>query len=97
MCIRDRIWRMIQTNSVHSNDDQGSTKVENFMNPRVGVLVLRCGHISHLVNHFFSSSCIHFSMDQINYIVMKTKEGSNEIINFMIPGAGVLVLDVNIK
>ena len=29
---------------------------------------------------------------QTNYIVMMTKEGSTKIVNFMTPGAGVLVL-----
>ena len=29
---------------------------------------------------------------QIKYVVMMTKEGSTKIVNFMTPGAGVLVL-----
>ena len=30
---------------------------------------------------------------QTKYIVMMTKEGSTKIVNFMTPGAGVLVLE----
>ena len=33
---------------------EGSTKILTFMTPRVGVLVLRCGYISHIVKlHYF--------------------------------------------
>ena len=32
-------------------------------------------------------------MVQINYMVMKTKEGSTKIVNFITPGAGVLKLE----
>ena len=32
------------------------------------------------------------SPESLRYIVMMTKEGSNKIINFMTPRAGVLVL-----
>ena len=54
-----------------------STKVVNFMTPWIWVVLLRCGHIGHLVKlHFFFSSCKHWGMDQTNfYMVMKTKEG----------------------
>ena len=30
---------------------------------------------------------------QTKYVVMMTKEGSTKIVNFMTPGAGVLVLE----
>ena len=29
--------------------EEGSTKIVNFMIPGVGVLVLRCGHISYII------------------------------------------------
>ena len=39
---------------------EGSTKFVNFMTPWAGVLVLGCGHISHIVNmHFFSKIPTH--------------------------------------
>ena len=47
-----------QTNQVCRNDDQGrATKIVNFMTPGAGVLVLGCGHISHIVKlrYFFNN------------------------------------------
>ena len=35
--------------------EEGSTKTGNFMTPGVGVLVLRCGHVSHIV-----CTCVHY-------------------------------------
>ena len=66
---------------------KGSTKIVNFMTPRAGVLVLGCGHISHLVK-MHSSSYIR----QTKYKVMMTKEVSTQIVNSMTPLAGVLML-----
>ena len=33
---------------------EGSTQIVNFMTPRAGVLVLGCGHISHIVKMHYS-------------------------------------------
>ena len=66
------------------------------MTPGAGVLVLGCGHISHLMKiHYFFTNLLLYSGAQIRqtkYIVMMTKEGSTKIVTFMTPGAGVLVL-----
>ena len=66
------------------------------MIPWVGVLVLGRGHISHRVkmHYFFKNLLLYFQalMKQTKYVVMMTKEGSTKIVNFMSPGAGVLVL-----
>ena len=57
---------------------KGSTKIIYFMTHRIGVLALRCGHISHIVKmQYFFSSCPHWDMDQPNEVysnIMKTKE-----------------------
>ena len=75
---------------------EGSTKSINFMTPWAGVLVQGCGHISHRVKmHYFFKNLLlytHAYIRQTKYVVMITKEGSTKVINFMIPGAGVLVL-----
>ena len=77
---------------------EGSTKIVNFMTPREGpVLVLGCGHISHIVKmHYSFKNFLLYSqalISQTMYVlVMMTKEGSTKIVNFMTPGAGVLVL-----
>ena len=73
-----------------------STKILNFMTPGAGVLALGHGPYRHLAQPTFCS--IYILVDaqalirQTMYIVMITKEGSTKIVNFMTPGAGVLVL-----
>ena len=66
------------------------------MTPWAGVLVQGRGHISHGVkmNYFFKKNFLYSQAEnrEIKYIVMMNKEGSTKIINFMTPGAGVLVL-----
>ena len=66
----------------------------NYKTPGVEVLVLGRGHASHIVkingifkNLLYSQVWIR----QTKYIVIMTKEGSTKILNFMTPGAGVLV------
>ena len=75
---------------------EGSTKIVNFMTPGAGVLVLGCGHLSHLVKmHYFFKNLLLYSqayIRQTKYIVLINKKGSTKIVNFMTPGAGVLVL-----
>ena len=75
---------------------EGATKIVNFMNPWTGVLVLGHGHISLIVKmHYFFKNRLLYSQAQIRqtkYVVMMTTEGSTKIVNFMTPGAGVLVL-----
>ena len=77
---------------------EGSTKIVNFMTLGAGVLVLGCGHISHLMKiHYFFTNLLLYSgawFRQTKCIVMMTKEGSTKIVNFMTPGAGVLVARV---
>ena len=76
---------------------EGSTKIVNFMTPGAGVLVLGCGHIRYIVKmHYFFKNLLLNSqalIRQTKYVVMMTKEGSNKIVNFMTPGAGVVVLE----
>ena len=42
-----------QTKYVVMMTKEGSTKIVNFMTPGTGVLVQRCGHISHSEMHYF--------------------------------------------
>ena len=74
---------------------EGSTKIVTFMTPGSEVLVLGCGHISHIVKmHYFFKNRQYSQtwIRQTNHIVMMTKKGSTKIVTFMIPGSGVLVL-----
>ena len=84
-----------QTKYVLMMTKEGTTKIVNFMTPGPGVLVLGCGHKSHIVKlHYFFKNFLLYSQAQIRqtkYVVMMTKEGSTKIVNFMTPGAGVLV------
>ena len=62
---------------------EGSTKIVIFMTTRVGVLVLRCGHKSHLVKMHFFSPLLEYTrvwIRQIKFIVIKTNGGSNKIV-----------------
>ena len=60
-----------------------------FHDPGLGVLVLGCGHISHVVKmHFFFKKRLLSSQAQIRqtkYLELMTKEGSTKIVNFMTP------------
>ena len=63
-----------------------------------GVLLLGCGHISHLVkmHYFFKSSFSLLSkalIRQTKYIVMMTKEGSARVANFTTPRPRDLLLE----
>ena len=75
---------------------EGFTKIVTFMTPGAGVLVLGCGHISHIVKmHCFLKNLFLYShsyIRQTKYIVMMTKERSTKILTFMTSGAGVLLL-----
>ena len=58
--------------------------------------MLGCSHISHIVKmHYFYKNLLLYSQASIRqskYIVLMTKEGSTKIVNFLTPGAGVLML-----
>ena len=75
---------------------EGSTKTVNFMTLGAGVLVQGCGHISYIVKmHYFFKNLLLYTqayIRQTKYVVMMTKKGSTKVVNFMTPGAGVLVL-----
>ena len=75
---------------------EGSTKIVNIMTPGSVVLVLGYGHISHIVKmHYFFKNLLLYSqayIRQTKYVVMMTKEGSTNIVNYMTPGAEVLVI-----
>ena len=68
---------------------EGSTKIVNFKNPGVGVLVLWCGHISYIVKiNYFNENLLLYSRAQIRQtagIVIMSKEGSTKFVNVMIP------------
>ena len=57
---------------------EGSTKIVNFMTPGAGVLVLGCGHISHIVkmHYFFKNlSSLLPVIDQTNYVYSIDDQG----------------------
>ena len=74
---------------------EGSTKMINFMTPGTGVLVLGCGHISHIVKiHFFfkNLSSLLPVIDQTTYVYSIDDQGRvYQNCNFHDPGAGVLM------
>ena len=57
---------------------EGSIKIVNFTTPGSGVLVLGCGHVSHIVKmHYFFKNLLLYSQSQIRqtkYKVMITNE-----------------------
>ena len=63
------------------------------MTTGAGVLVIGCGHKSHIVKmHYYFKNLLLYSqakVRQTTYIVMMTKERSTKIVTFMTPGAGV--------
>ena len=65
-----------------------STKIVNFMTSGAGVLVLRHGHISHLLKMLnFIKKITFFCLAyirQTGYIVMMRLEGSTKIVNFVL-------------
>ena len=75
---------------MYNNDDQGRVYLNcNFHDPGAGVLMLGCGHISHIVKmHYFFKNLLysHAQIRQTKYKVMMTKEEFTQI------GAGVLML-----
>ena len=89
-----------QTKCVVIMTKKGSTKIVNFMIPREGVHVQGHGHISYIVkwHYFFKNLLLYFKAQprQTDGLVMMSKEGSTNIINFMTPRAGILVLGVAI-
>ena len=86
----------IQTKCIVMMTEEGSTKIVNFITPGTWVLVLGRGHISHIVKmHFSFKNRLLYSKTtfrQTKSIVLMTKEGSTKYVNFMTPGAGVLML-----
>ena len=66
------------------------------MTPGAGILVLGRGHINHILKmHYFYKNRFLYSQAQIRqtkYVVIMNKEESTEIVNFMIPESGVLVI-----
>ena len=85
-----------QTKYLVMMSKEGSTKIVNFMTPGAGVLVLGRSHINHIMKmHYFFKNLQLYSQAYIRktkYLVVMTKEGSTNIINFMTPVAGVFVL-----
>ena len=76
---------------------EGSTKIVNFMKPWAsGEFCALGGHISHKVKMHYNFNylllCCQALIRQTKYVVTMTKEGSTKIVDFMTPGAGILVL-----
>ena len=76
---------------------KGLTKTVNFMIPWVYVLVRGRGHLSKTVKmHLFLKNPLFYTQAKIRktkyILVMMIREASTEIVNFMTPGVGVLVL-----
>ena len=70
---------------------EGSTKIETFLTPGVGVLAQWSGHISHMVKMHYLFKNLLFtqaSIKQTVSIVMMTKEESTKIVNVMAQGQG---------
>ena len=71
-----------------------STKIITYLTPRLHALGR--GYISHIVKmHFSYKNLLLYSQRKIRqtiYVVMRTKEGSTKIVNFMTPRSGVLAL-----
>ena len=69
---------------------EGSTKIVSFMTPGAGILVIGCGHLSHIVKmHYFLKNILLYYqayIRQTNYIVLINKDGSTKIVTFMTPG-----------
>ena len=85
-----------QTKYVVMMTKEGSTKIVNFMTPGVGVVVLRRGHISHIMNmHYFFNNILIYSRTSIRQIkntVMMTKEGSTKFVNNLFSASKISVL-----
>ena len=75
--------------------EERSTRIVKFMTPGAGALVQGRGNISYVVKmHYFFKNLRLYSQAynrQTKCKVMMTKEGFIKIVNFMTPGAGVLV------
>ena len=85
-----------QTKCIVMMTKEGITKIVNFITLGAGVLVLGLGHVSHKVkmNYVFKSLLLYTQAltRQTKYTVMMTKEESTKTVNFITPGAEVLVL-----
>ena len=84
----------LSTMYIAMTTQEGFTKMINFMTPGAAFLVLRCGHISHIVKmHYFLTILFSLGFRQTKFIVMMAMEGSTKTVNFMTPGeARVLAL-----
>ena len=59
--------------------DEGYTKIVNFMTPGAGVLVLRRGHIIHIIKVYQLLSTPELRSDKLSYLLMMTRDGSTKI------------------
>ena len=79
---------------------EGSTKIVNFMTPRAGVLMLGCGHISHIVkmHYFFKNLLLYFQAQirQTKGIVMMSEERYTKVVKCMTPGQAFLCWGMSI-
>ena len=92
----------IQIKCIVMMPKKGSTKINKFITPGLGVLVLRCGYISYVVKiHYFFKILLLYSnisspllvytrawIRQIKYYAILTTEGSDKIVNFIAIGTG---------
>ena len=83
------------TKYIYMMSKSASTKIVNFMAPGSGVLVLGWGSIDYIVkiHDFFENLLCPFILNKLTKcIVMMSKSAFTKIVNFMVPGSGVLVL-----
>ena len=59
--------------------DEGYTKIVNFMTPGAGVLVLRRGHILHIIKVYQLLSTPELRSDKLSYLLMMIRDGSTKI------------------
>ena len=74
--------------------NEESTKIA-FMTPRAEVLVLRHGQICHIEKMryiFFKNLLLKHRSEKLSVKLRLQRKGQPKILNFVIPGAGVLVL-----
>ena len=78
---------MVHTNTVYSNYDQGGfPKILIFMTPGAGVLEQGRRHMSCMGKMHYFFTIFFFTPRHSKYIVMKTKEWSTKIVNFITIG-----------
>ena len=64
-----------QTKYIVLINKEGSTKIVTFMTPGAGVLLLGCGHLSHIVKMYYFFKNLLPVIDQTNYVYSIDDQG----------------------